>query len=249
MSTTDERDDGSVETARLEAAPEAGAEGDDIVVVPAGAGDPELHRRRRAAFALGGVVLAVLIVGAIALVARRSDSSNATVRTETPTTIAAQSISKTRPTATVPKKVAPVIVVTTVPHTTPAQSPPPQTAGKLGTLPPPTTPVVAPTVAVPKQYGAQMLTWTAPKTLTIVSGKTAALAVTAHNPTDGTVTLPHPLACTPHLDQSGICTEMAQLIPAGQSASAQYTIDAKGIAPGHYTLDIEGVLTVAVTVS
>jgi hypothetical protein len=40
-----------------------------------------------------------------------------------------------------------------------------------------------------------------------------------------------------------------QLINSGQSASAQYTIDAHGIAPGHYLLKIEGVLTVAVTVS
>ena len=42
---------------------------------------------------------------------------------------------------------------------------------------------------------------------------------------------------------------MVQLIGAGQSASAPYTIDARGIAKGHYTLKIEGVLTVAVTVS
>ena len=36
---------------------------------------------------------------------------------------------------------------------------------------------------------------------------------------------------------------------SGQSASARYTIDASGIAKGHYTLKIEGVLTVAVTVT
>jgi len=248
LSTTDERDEGSIETARLGSAPapavEAKADGDDIVVVPAPPEDPERRRRRRAVFALAGVVVAILIVGIIAVVARRSDSSSATVRTETPTTIAAKSIAKTHPKATVPKKVVPVIVVTTVPQTSP-----PQTSRPLATVPPPTTPVVAPTVVVPKQYGANALTWTAPKSLTIASGTIGTLVVTAHNPTDGTVTLPHPLACTPRLDQSGICTEMAQLIASGQSASARYSIDAKGIAPGHYKLVIEGVLTVAVTVT
>jgi hypothetical protein len=73
--------------------------------------------------------------------------------------------------------------------------------------------------------------------------------VSAHNGTDGTVTLPHPLACTPRLDGNGMCTEMAQIINSGASASAQYTIDAHGIAPGHYALRIEGALTIAVTVT
>jgi hypothetical protein len=40
-----------------------------------------------------------------------------------------------------------------------------------------------------------------------------------------------------------------QVIGPGQSASAQYTIDATGIAPGHYSMRIEGVLTVPVTVT
>ena len=42
---------------------------------------------------------------------------------------------------------------------------------------------------------------------------------------------------------------MVQLITAQQSASAQYTIDARGVAAGHYTLRIEGVLTINVTVT
>src|SRR4029079_2867586 len=100
-----------------------------------------------------------------------------------------------------------------------------------------------------KLCGGSRLTWTAPATLRIASGGSASLAVVAHNPTDGTITLPHPLACTPRLDQGEICTEMAQMIGAGQSASAQYTIDAHGIAPGNYTLKIEGVLTIPVIVS
>ena len=93
------------------------------------------------------------------------------------------------------------------------------------------------------------MTWDAPASLAITAGKTATLSVTAHNRTDGTVTLPHPLACTPRLDHGEMCPEMVQLIGSGQSASARYTIDASGIAKGHYTLKIEGVLTVAVTVT
>jgi len=94
-----------------------------------------------------------------------------------------------------------------------------------------------------------VLTWSAPASMTIASGKTASLSVTAHNGSDGTVTLPHPLSCTPRLDHGEFCAEVVQLIGAGQSASAQYTIDARGIAAGNYTLNIEGVLTVRVTVS
>jgi hypothetical protein len=110
--------------------------------------------------------------------------------------------------------------------------------------------VIPTTIAAPpKQYGASALTWTAPGALTIAAEHSGPLSVTAHNPTDGTVTLSHPLACTPRLDHSEMCPEMVQLIPAGGSASAQYTIDAHGIAPGHYVLKIEGVLSVPVTVT
>jgi hypothetical protein len=42
---------------------------------------------------------------------------------------------------------------------------------------------------------------------------------------------------------------MVQTIAPGGSATATYTIDARGIAPGNYTLQIEGVLTIPVTVS
>ena len=91
VSTTDERDDGSIETARLETAPQAEpADGDDIVVIPAGPEDPERQRRRRAIHALGGVAVAVLVVGAIALVARNNDPATATVRLSPPTTVATE---------------------------------------------------------------------------------------------------------------------------------------------------------------
>ena len=57
------------------------------------------------------------------------------------------------------------------------------------------------------------------------------------------------MSCAPRLDHSEMCPEMVQLVAAGQSASATYTIEASGMAKGHYTLIIEGVLTIAVTVS
>src|SRR5206468_12965589 len=123
-------------------------------------------------------------------------------------------------------------------RTTPAPPPPP----------PPAPPAPA-TAAPPKQYGASALTWDAPPSLAIAAGKTATLSVTAHNPTDVTVTLPHPLACTPRLDHGEMYPDMVQLIGSGQSASARYTIDASGIAKGQDTLKIERVLTVAVTVT
>jgi hypothetical protein len=241
LSTTDERDDSSVDLVLVEP-----AEGDDIVVVP-GPGDAERTRRRRAAFALGGVAGALVIVGGIALLARNLDSGPAVVQTSSPTTIDTKAISSEHSTTTVAAKTTtPAVVATTAPTTAAPQT----VVTSPAIVPPPTAPpIVSPTVAAVAQYGASVLTWTAPSTLTVASGKTAPLAVTAHNPTNGTVTLPHPLACTPRLDHTGVCAEMVQLIGAGQSASAQYTIDAKGIAPGKYSLSIEGVLTVAVTVS
>src|SRR4029077_2153826 len=111
-------------------------------------------------------------------------------------------------------------------------------------------PAPPPTIAIapPKQYGASVLAWDAPHGMTIPSGKTAPLTVMAFNRTDRIVNLPHPLSCTPRLDHTEVCTEMVQTIPAGGSATATYTIDARGIAPGNYALRIEGVLTVDVTV-
>jgi hypothetical protein len=75
------------------------------------------------------------------------------------------------------------------------------------------------------------------------------LSVSAHNPTDRGAAMPHPLSCTPRLDHREICPQVVQLVPSRTSVSATYTIDAHGVAAGNYTLNIEGVLTVAVTVS
>jgi len=238
----EERDGIAVETTRVPV-----VDGDDIVVVPAGPDDPGGPNARRLLVGIA-IAAALAVVVALAIVARGSHSSSPAVRTS-PTSISDTPIAA-KPNASVGSrpKTVPVVAATTVPisstpTTVAAVSPPASVASVPTTSPTPTT------VAAPKQYGPSALTWTAPSSLTIAAGKTATLAVTAHNPTNGIVTLGHPLACTPHLDGGEMCTQTVQMIGPGQSVSAQYTIDANGFAPGHYTLKIEGVLTVAVTVS
>jgi hypothetical protein len=75
------------------------------------------------------------------------------------------------------------------------------------------------------------------------------LTVLAYNPTGRAVSLSHPLSCTPRLDHGEVCPDIVQLIGWHRSAGAHYTIDATGVVAGNYTLTIEGVLTVDVTVS
>jgi hypothetical protein len=142
----------------------------------------------------------------------------------------------------------PALATPTVAITVPATLARPTNAATKVVAPPPTVP--APTLPPPpKEYGASVLTWTAPRTLTIETGHAVSLFVTAHNPTDGIASLPHPLSCAPRLDHSEVCSETVQPIGSGQSASAGYTIDAHGVVPGRYTLDIEGVVTLSVTVT
>jgi hypothetical protein len=82
----------------------------------------------------------------------------------------------------------------------------------------------------------------------MAAGTTRSVTVAAHNPTDGVVTLAHPLSCTPRLDHGEMCAQVVQTIASGRSAGATYVIDARDVAPGHYTLNVEGVLSIAVTV-
>ncbi len=246
VSTMDERGESALETQRMPAVP---AEGDDIVVVPAGA--PEDPANRRPIRTVAALVVALVIVATLALVARNHGSSTTAVRTTTPTTLATKPIVASghpEPTvrgkgtaATVPTTTAPTVVTQPTVVTATVVTAPRQVV--TGTV---VTPTVPP---APKQYGASALTWSAPSSLTIASGATATLSVTAHNPTDGTVTLAHPLSCTPRLDHGEMCPQMTQLIGSGQSVGAQFTIDAHGVAAGHYTLSIEGVLSIPVTVS
>jgi len=247
VATREELDGDSVEIV-----PDAPAEGDDIVVVPT---SPR-HRRQppRRLIVAGAVVLLALGVALIIAVfaATNHDGNSAgsfhiQVFRPAPRPAPASSAPPHHAVAPV-KRPVPTAVVANAPttvapaaHVLPSVSAPAASAvqGTASTAP----------AAPAKQYGATVLKWGAPPLLTVASGGTAQMLVIAHNPTDGTVFLSHPLSCTPRLDHTEVCPETVQYIPAGQSAAAKYTIDARGIAPGHYTLRIEGVLTVPVTVS
>lgn len=247
MTSTGEQGVGSVGTTQ---APDLPAEGDDIVVIPGGA--PDEPRGRQLGLIVGAALVSIgVIVAAIALLTRH-DGRTAQVAVQPPASVPVARTpaapkpkpkTKTKPTASKP---APTIAQSTVPATLPSQLP---VSTPIVASPPPAGPAPTVPLAQPKQYGPSALTWNAPRTMTIAAGKSAPLTVVAVNHTDGVVNLPHPLSCTPRLDHSEVCTEMLQTIPAGGSATATYTIDTNGISPGTYTLRIEGVLTVKVTVS
>jgi hypothetical protein len=242
VTSTEERGDGSIGTAH---APHAPLEGDDIKVIPGGA--PDEPRGRQLLVIIGAAVVSIAaMVAAIALLTRH-DGKTATIAVQptAPTVPVVRQATKPhpKPNRLEPPKVAAPTVPATVPVHTPISSPP------IVSSPPQTAPAPTLPLAPPKQYGASALSWDAPHRLTIARGKTARLTVIASNRTDGVVNLPHPLSCTPRLDHTEVCTEMVQTIAPGGSATATYTIDARGIAPGNYTLQIEGVLTIPVTVS
>jgi hypothetical protein len=232
VATTEDRDGSAVETAR---------------VGPVADGP-----RRARLLVVGGVIVAILVLVCGIAVAARNAGSGTRVRTTEPSIFPSKPLvskrvapARSKPTV---HRAKPAATVPSAPHT--ALSAPPASVAAPATprisvsvTDPPTT------SAPPKQYGPSVLTWTAPRSFALPAGTIKMLPITAHNPTDGTVTLPHPLSCAPRLDHGEMCPEMVQLIAGGQSASATYTIEASGMAKGHYTLIIEGVLTIAVTVS
>jgi hypothetical protein len=73
--------------------------------------------------------------------------------------------------------------------------------------------------------------------------------VAAYNPSKGVVNLPHPLSCAPTLQHDEVCPEMVQMIAPGATARAALVVDATDVAPGSYTLSIEGARTITVTVT
>jgi hypothetical protein len=228
--------------------------------------------RRRTIVLTAVVGISALVIGT-AVVNRAAGTSRAAgpetsgtqpVAVRFPATSGARS---SRPKVTVPKKRVPKTTSTlATPGTTagfefvvtpPASGPDPtaplDTEPATTTTGTPTT-VVGPAVTAtlpppPPPFGAKALTWTAPSSLTIPSGETAPLTVLAYNPTGRSVSLSHPLSCTPRLDHGEVCPDIVQLISSHRSAGAHYTIDATGVVAGAYTLTIEGVLTVDVTVS
>jgi hypothetical protein len=217
--------------------------GDDITVVP------DRHDgapRRRATGIIGAVVAVVLIVGVIAL-ATRDDDPNAAVATDASPTPSAETP------AAAPTTVA--RVDKPIPTTVPVAAAPP--ASVAPPVPVPQNPVVvapAPTVpaAPPTTIGtapASSIVWTAPASVTVKTGKSTTIAVRAHNPAAGVISLPQPLSCAPTLDNSSMCTAVIQEIAPGQTATASWTVSAVGIAPGNYTLNFAGLLKIPVTVT
>jgi hypothetical protein len=217
--------------------------GDDITIITDAPAVESGHRRR----VLLGVAALVIVLALVAVIALTRDDTKPTAVRTTPVVgppPLAPSREQTTPKPARKPAAKPRTKQTAAAATTPqTQAPvtaPPNTVPVSAVVPPPTT---------PKQYPTSALTWTAPSTLTIKYGTQKTISVTAHNPTDGTVTLPHPLSCAPTLDGSGVCAEMAQLIAPGASAHADYVIDAHYVAPGAYTLNVEGVWKIAVTVT
>jgi hypothetical protein len=245
VSTTDERDGSPLSTTRPGA-----ADGDDIVVIT----EPESgrHPRRNLRIWIAAVIAGVLaaVVGGVVF---RGQANHTKIRTTSTTAALTPAAVAPVPAPTIaasPRATPPTTNAVVLPfESPPAQAAPPPAPAVVTTPPPAPAPTNAPpTIAPTKNYGPSVLTWSGPHSMTVLAGTTAILAVAAHNHTDGTVTLPHPLSCAPRLDHGEICPEVVQVLAPGTSAGAQFTVDAHGIAPGHYTLTIEGVLTVAVTV-
>jgi hypothetical protein len=106
-----------------------------------------------------------------------------------------------------------------------------------------------------------VLQWSAtPAALTIPAGGHKTLTVHVVNPSDGTVTLGHPLSCPPTLRDSkghaigyGVCVEMAQLLAPHEEQTQRYVItaasDGVALAPGNYTASVENLFDVKVTIT
>jgi hypothetical protein len=135
----------------------------------------------------------------------------------------------------------------------------------VAVAPPPPVAPTEPPVTAPPSYPPSALQWAAtPAALTIKSGGHRVLTVHVTNPTDGTVTLPHPLSCAPtlrgpkgHMIGFGVCEEMAQVMSPHDQLTQRYTIYATdtaaagggAVAPGTYTASVENLFDVKVTIT
>jgi hypothetical protein len=241
-------------------APDLGTpDGDDIDIIPEAPATRSRGRMR--AFLVGAIVL-VLAAAAItiALVNRAgTDTSRlSTIGNEHPAATPKPQPKRvvTMPTVK-PRVVAPPSsVVVTTPNVAS-----PTTAGIPAVQPTlPTTP--APTPA----YPPSVLTWQfTPAALTVKAGGHTTVSATVLNPTDGNVTLGHPLSCAPVITPenggaaigNGVCVQMAQVMTPLQTLTQQYTIyatstgDASGnpLAVGRYKVRFENLKTVSMTVT
>jgi hypothetical protein len=232
-------------------------DGDDIVVVPEA--PPARHRRRRA-WLVGAVVAVVILAGVAIAVAGTRDDGTSTVDASAP--------SRTTPT---PARSQPKNVKPKPPKHPAAQNPPPAIAPQAPVSSPPA--VVVPPPVVPQQPQSttpaasppSVLQWSStPASLTIPAGGHRTLTVHVVNPSDGTVTLGHPLSCAPTVQDAkghaigyGVCVEMAQLMAPHDALTQRYVIYATDTAvaggdalkPGHYIASVENLFDVTVTVS
>jgi hypothetical protein len=240
---------------------ETAVDGDDITVIThESAPDPNRRRRIVLLAFVGVVLLAGLIAALVAL--RHDDSTSvstdpvastpslpastiATAKKDRAVAAAAATKKATTATPTSAAKVA-----TPPPTIAPAVAPPAATGSNPGAIPPsqPATHATTPPT-VPKTSPLSALVWTAPANVSMQSGTQVHVTVSVRNPTDGTVTLPHPLSCTPRLQHDEVCPEMAQLVGPHQIAGTIYVLDATGVAPGVYRLKLEGVRPLTVTVT
>jgi hypothetical protein len=159
------------------------------------------------------------------------------------------------------------------PKTGGAQKPPVSVAPETPVSSPPAVVVPPPPPVVPQEppdttpaaSPPSVLQWSsAPGSLTIPAGGHKELTVHVVNPSDGTVTLGHPLSCAPTLRDAkghsigyGVCVEMAQLMAPHDELTQKYTIYAtdtsaaggNALKPGTYTATIEDLFDVRVTVT
>jgi hypothetical protein len=213
--------------------------------------------RRKIALIAGGAGI-VLVITAIAALAFRTDDTKpaAHVVTQSPSTDVPASVPASAPTSTRPRVTT--TTQTAAPATTATIAAPTTTvAAKSNTNTPiATAPTTAAPHAVPPSHGAtppaspiSVLQWSGPTSVTVATNGKKPVSVGAHNPSAGIVSLPHPLSCAPTLQHDEVCPEMVQMIASGATARASFVVDATNVEPGVYTLSIEGVRNITVTVT
>jgi hypothetical protein len=236
-------------------------DGDDIVVVSDA--PPARHRRSRALL-VGAVVVAVIAAGVGIAVAVTRNDANSTIETSAPV--------RTTPT---PAPSQPKAEKPKPPKLPAAENPPPDSiepetpvsSPPVAVVPPPPPPVVPQQSpdTVPVVSPPSVLQWSAtPAALTIPAGGHKTLTVQVVNPSEGTVTLGHPISCPPTLRGPkgrvigySVCVEMVQLLAPHDELTQRYVIHATDAAaaggaalqPGVYTASIQGLFDVKVTVT
>ena len=201
-------------------------------------------------------MIAVIAAGIGVAVALTRDDGKTAVRSSAP--VAPKPKTKATPAPSRPRSQP----------TPPVVQQPPASIAPPAVVVEPQTPPVAPTeppVTAPPASPTSVLQWSAsPAALTIRAGGHSTVSVHVVNPSDGTVTLGHPLSCPPtlrdpkgHVVGAPVCTEMAQLLAPHEQATQQYVIYATdsgaaggaALAPGAYTASVESLFDVRVTVA